>query len=180
MSEVKVSAVVGVTEWEGFEFHVLGHFHDRNFGIYDADWLDFHLFYFVAVLAVLTVALYSAFQACSKTWAILFVAFCLLAGTIGPFLIFFLTRSLFPEYLGLDAFLAAEFFGAVISGFIAGTCLGITLKIAKTNMVYFCALLVWEPFGLLIDRFHGGLERVEKSALRVGFAVIWRCGSFCK
>lgn len=180
MSEVKVSAVVGVAEWEGFKFHALGHFHDRDFGIYDADWLDFHLFYFVTVLAVLAVALYSTFQTCSKTGAIFFVAFRLLAGTKGPSLIFLLTRSLLPEYLGLDAFLAAEFIDTVISGFIAGTCLGITLKITKTNMVDFCALLVWEPFGLLISRFHGGLERVERRALRVGFAVIWMCGGFCK
>lgn len=107
MSEVKVSAVVGVAEGEGFELHALGHFHDWDFGINDADWFDFHLFYFVAVLAVLAVALYSAFQACSEARAILFVAFCLLAGTKGPLLILLLTRSLFPQYLCLDAFLAA-------------------------------------------------------------------------
>lgn len=62
MSEVKVSAVVGVSEGEGLEFHAFGHLHDGDLWVYDADWLDFHLLYLVTVLTILAVAVYSALQ----------------------------------------------------------------------------------------------------------------------
>ena len=180
MSEVKVSAVVWVAEREGFEFHAFGHLHDGDFGVNDADWLDLHLLDFIAVLAVLAIAFYSAFQSCGEAGTILLVAFCLLAGTVGPVLIFLLARALFSQSLGLDALLAAEIVHTVVNSFVAGTCLSIALEIAEANMIDFGSLLVWKPLGLLVGRFHGSLERVEMLALWVGFAVICRRGGFCK
>lgn len=182
--EVGISGitVVGIAKGGRFKVHALGHLHILDLIIDDADRLHLHPLYLVAIETILTGAVDSTLDACSKAGTVLLVTLGLLAGTVDPFHFLLSDDALeisFTFYL--DTLLAAQLINTLlIQSQEAGTGFHLAFQVAQTNMVDLTPLLVRESLHLHRLNLETSFEWVEASADWIRFSVVLdRLQQFC-
>ena len=151
-------------ELKRLEVHTLRHLHLPYLLIDNTHQLHLHLLDPITVETVLATAGIPTFLASCKTGTVFFIAFCFLAGTE-----YFLlglevqTRTHYPSAFGLHAYTTAVVHHALLLlGIEAGTSFFVASLVARTNMVDFWSLLVWEAVVHVLGcKFDGRFEGVE-------------------